>query len=155
VVNHDHLIIGKFCSIAHGTKFLLNGSNHTLKSISSDPFAIMDKEWNLGIPVTDAWDNHGDIVIGNDVWIGFEAVILSGVKIGDGAIIATRAVVKKDVEPYTIVGGVPAREIRKRFSPEQIDFLLKLKWWDWDHEKIRKNLDAILHSDFERLKNPA
>lgn len=95
-------------------------------------------------PVTNAWDNKGDIVIGNDVWIGFEAVIMAGVTIGDGAIIASRAVVTKDVPPYSIVGGTPAKLIRKRFTDEQIDKLLRLKWWDWDEEKVRQNIDKIM-----------
>lgn len=93
--------------------------------------------------ITKAWDNKGDIVVGNDVWIGYEAVILAGVTIGDGAIIGARAVVTKDVPPYTIVGGVPAKQIRKRFNEETIDTLLKLKWWDWSKERISKNIAAI------------
>ena len=98
----------------------------------------------LGVKdITKAWDNKGDIVVGNDVWIGYEAVILAGVTIGDGAIIGARAVVTKDVPPYTIVGGVPAKPIRKRFNEETIDILLKLKWWDWSKEKIAKNIAAI------------
>ena len=98
----------------------------------------------LGVKdITKAWDNKGDIVVGNDVWIGYEAVILAGVTIGDGAIIGARAVVTKDVPPYTIVGGVPAKQIRKRFNEETIDTLLKLKWWDWSKERISKNIAAI------------
>lgn len=113
-INNDKLIIGKFCSIACGAKFLFTSANHTLKSLSTYPFPIFFEEWDLDkIHVKTAWDNRGDIVIGNDVWIGYEAVILSGVHIGDGAIIGTRAVVTKDVPPYTIVGGVPAKEINK------------------------------------------
>lgn len=109
-INRDKLKIGKFCSIACGTKFLFNSANHALDSLSTYPFPLFFEEWNLEKEkVTDAWDNRGDIVIGNDVWIGYEAVILSGVTIGDGAIIGTRAVVTKDVPPYTIVGGVPAK----------------------------------------------
>ena len=93
--------------------------------------------------ITSAWDNKGDIVIGNDVWIGFEAVILSGVTIGDGAIIGTRAVVTKDVPSYTIVGGVPSKPIRKRFSDDVISELLKLRWWEWSENRIKKNIAAI------------
>ena len=145
-VNNDKLIIGKFCSVAHGTRFLFNGANHKLNSLSTYPFAVMYKEWDLEIPVTDAWDNKGDIVVGNDVWIGFEAVIMAGVSIGDGAIIASRSVVTKDVEPYSIVGGVPAKLIRKRFSEEQIQKLLEMKWWDWSEELIKDHLDEIIHN---------
>ena len=135
-INRDKLKIGKFCSIACGTKFLFNSANHALDSLSTFPFPLFFEEWNLEKEkVTEAWDNRGDIVIGNDVWIGYEAVILSGVTIGDGAIIGTRAVVTKDVPPYTIVGGVPAKSIRKRFDEKVIEALLKIKWWDWTEEK--------------------
>ncbi len=155
-VNRDRLIIGKFCSIACGARFIFTSANHALKSLSTYPFPIFFEEWGLDVKnITDAWDNKGDIVIGNDVWIGYEAVILSGVTIGDGAIIGTRAVVTKDVPPYTIVGGVPARVIRKRFSEETIDALLKIKWWDWPKEKIAENIGAIQSGDIERLKNSA
>lgn len=124
-INHDRLIIGKFCSIACGARFLFNSANHSMTSLSTYPFPIFFEEWGLSIGnVTNAWDNKGDIVIGNDVWIGYEAIILAGVTIGDGAIIGTRAVVTKDVPPYTIVGGVPAKPIRKRFSDEIISSLL-------------------------------
>lgn len=103
--------------------------------------------------VTSAWDNKGDIVIGNDVWIGYEAVILAGVTIGDGAIIGTRALVTKDVSPYTIVGGMPAREIRLRFSEETIAELLALKWWDWPIELIQSNIAALQNGDIRQLKS--
>ena len=93
--------------------------------------------------ITEAWDNKGDIVIGNDVWIGYEAVILAGVTIGDGAVIGARAVVTKDIPPYTIVGGVPAKPIRKRFTQETIDLLLKIKWWNWPEERIRQHIAEI------------
>ena len=102
--------------------------------------------------LTAAWDNRGDIVVGNDVWIGYEAVILAGVTIGDGAVIGARAVVTKDVPPYTIVGGVPARPIRKRFSDENIARLLELKWWDWPEERIAANLEAIQSGEIDRLR---
>ena len=106
----------------------------------------------LGVKdITKAWDNKGDIVVGNDVWIGYEAVILAGVTIGDGAIIGARAVVTKDVPPYTIVGGVPAKPIRKRFNEETIDILLKLKWWDWSKERIAKNIAAIQSGNVKQL----
>jgi virginiamycin A acetyltransferase len=143
-VNNDRLIIGKFCSIACGAKFLFNGANHTLSSLSNYPFPVMAEEWDLHIPITEAWDNKGDIVVGNDVWIGFEAVILAGVTIGDGAIIGSRAVVTKDVKPYSIVGGVPAKLIRKRFTDNRIAELLDMKWWDWNEDKIKKELPEIM-----------
>ena len=102
--------------------------------------------------ITEAWDNKGDIVIGSDVWIGYEAVIFAGVTIGDGAIIGTRAVVTKDVPPYTIVGGVPAKPIRKRFSDETILALLTERWWDWPEEKIARNLTAIQSGRIDQFK---
>ncbi len=120
-VNRDRLNIGKFCSIACGAKFLFNSANHSMESLSTYPFPLFFEEWGLDRnDVADAWDNKGDIIIGNDVWIGYEAVILSGVTIGDGAIIGARAVVTRDVPPYTIVGGVPAKAIKKRFSEATI-----------------------------------
>lgn len=143
-INHDRLIIGKFCSIACGARFLFNSANHTGRSLSTYPFPLFFEEWVLDPgDVTASWDNKGDIVIGNDVWIGYEAVLMAGVTVGDGAIIAARAVVTKDVPPYTVVGGVPARPIKKRFSKETIDTLLKRKWWDWPREKIARNIGAI------------
>ena len=151
-VNHERLSIGKFCSIACGARFLFNSANHALSSLSTYPFPIFFEEW--GLPVDDvsrAWDNKGDIVVGNDVWIGYEAVILAGVTIGDGAIIGARAVVAGDVPPYTIVGGVPARPIRKRFSDDVVEALLELRWWDWRPERIAANLEAIQSGDIRRL----
>jgi len=150
-VNHDKLIIGKFCSIACGTKFMMNSGNHTLKSLSTYTFPIFGEEWDETLKPKDAWDNKGDIIIGNDVWIGYEAVIMSGVKIGDGAIIGTRAVVTKDVPPYTIVGGIPAKIIKKRFNDEVISCLLKLEWWDFTNEKIAKNISFIQAGDIDKL----
>lgn len=152
-VNHDRLRIGKFCSIACGAKFLFNSANHTLGSLSAYPFPIFFEEWDLrAADIAEAWDNKGDIVVGNDVWIGYEAVILAGVTIGDGAIIGTRAVVTKDVPPYTIVGGVPAKPIRKRFSEETIAALMALRWWDWDKERIAENIQAIQHGQLDKLR---
>lgn len=152
-INHDKLIIGKFCSIACGAKFIFNSANHTLSSVSTYPFPIFFEEWGLNIKdVAAAWDNKGDIIIGNDVWIGYEAVILAGVTVGDGAIIGTRAVVTKDVPPYTIVGGVPAKPIRKRFNNETLDELLKIRWWDWPEEKIARNIQAIQSGCLKQLQ---
>lgn len=151
-INHERLIIGKFCSIACGAKFLFNCANHTLKSLSTYTFPLFYEDWGLDkSDVVTAWDNKGDIVVGNDVWIGYEAVIMAGVRIGNGAIIAARAVVTKDVPPYTIVGGVPARLIRKRFSDATINRLEVLKWWDWPCEKVRRCLPYICNGDINGL----
>lgn len=151
-INEDKLIIGKFCSIACGTKFLMNCANHTLHSLSTYTFPLFGEEWENKMNVRDSWDNRGDITIGNDVWIGYEAVIMSGVTIGDGAIIGTRAVVTKDVPPYTIVGGSPARVLKKRFSDDIIDKLLKIKWWNWPAEKIARNLEYIQSGNLLQLE---
>lgn len=152
-VNNDRLIIGKFCSIACGAKFLFNSANHALQPLTTYPFSIFWEEWGLEMTaITGAWENKGDIVIGNDVWIGYEAVIMAGVTIGDGAIIGTRAVVTKDVPPYAIVGGVPAKIIRMRFDEATINKLLQIKWWNWPPEKIKQNLQAIWQGRVERLK---
>lgn len=152
-INHDKLQIGKFCSIACSAKFLFNSANHTLSSLSTYPFPLFFEEWGLEKKdVTKAWDNKGDIVIGNDVWIGYEAVILAGVTIGDGVIIGTRAVVTKDVPPYTIVGGVPAKPIKKRFSEETISALLEIQWWNWSDETIARNIGAIQSGNIAQLR---
>lgn len=151
-INGDKLRIGKFCSIACGAKFIFNCANHSLKSLSTYTFPLFFEEWDLPkSEVASAWDNKGDIVVGNDVWIGYDAVIMAGVTIGDGAIIGTRALVTRDVEPYSIVGGVPAKEIRKRFSPEIIAKLMELKWWNWPIEKIRKYIPAILSGNIKMI----
>lgn len=151
-VNGDKLIIGKFCSIACGAKFLFTSGNHSLKSLSNYTFPIFFDEWDLDSKnITSAWDNKGDTVIGNDVWIGYDAIIMPGVKIGDGAIIGTRAVVTKDIPPYTIVGGVPAKPIRKRFDDKTIEKLLSIKWWNWDKEKIKQNIQSIQSGNINDL----
>ena len=152
-INKDRLIIGKFCSIACGAKFLFNSANHKMASLSTYTFPLFFEEWGLEKEnVAQAWDQKGDIIIGNDVWIGYEAVILSGVTIGDGAVIGCRAVVTKDVPPYTIVGGVPAKPIRKRFDEETIKELQKIKWWDWPEEKIAGKIPAIQAGDLKELR---
>lgn len=152
-INHDRLVIGKFCSIACGAKFLFTSANHTMHSLSSYTFPILFEEWGLDKKsVTNAWDNKGDIAIGNDVWIGYEAVILPGVTIGDGAIIGARAVVTKDVPPYTIVGGVPAKPIRKRFDDETIARLEAMQWWNWPRECIARNIPYIQSGQLDRIE---
>ena len=153
--NNDRLKIGKFCSIACGAKFIFNAANHVLGSLSTYPFPIFFEEWGLPADpgsISGAWDNKGDIVIGNDVWIGYEAVIMAGVTIGDGAVIGTRAIVTRDVEPYTIVAGIPARPIRKRFDGETVSELLRMRWWDWNEERIKKNIAAIQSGDINGIK---
>ena len=147
----DQLIIGKFCMIASDVKFIMNGANHLSNAISTYPFAVFGNGWENAMEGK-TYPNKGNIEIGNDVWIGYKATIMAGVKIGDGAIIATNATVVSDVEPYSIVGGNPAKEIKKRFSPEIIERLLKLQWWNWDIEKITKNVQNLTDLDLEKLE---
>jgi virginiamycin A acetyltransferase len=149
----DRLIIGKFCALARGLKFIMNGANHKIDGFSSYPFFIFGNGWERVLPKPEEFPYKGDTVVGNDVWIGYEAVIMPGVTIGDGAIVAAKSVVVKDVPPYTIVGGNPAKCIRQRFEPEVIEALLLLAWWDWDIEKISRNLEAIVSADLEALMN--
>jgi virginiamycin A acetyltransferase len=146
----DKLIIGKFCMIASDVKFIMNGANHLTKSLTAYPFAIFGNGWENAMD-TRSYPQKGDIKVGNDVWIGYNATIMAGVAIGDGAIIATNATVIKDVEPYSIVGGNPANEIKKRFSKDKIAKLLELKWWNWDIEKITKNLQSLTDNNIEKL----
>ena len=153
-VNHDRLFIGNFCSIACGAKFIFTSANHTLDTLSCDPLPLFYEEWDLLVSeITSAWDNKGEIIIGNDVWIGYEAVIMPGVHIGNGAIIGTRAVVTRDVEPYTIVGGVPAKPIRKRFDANTVARLEALKWWNLPYEQLRPLLPAIRSGNLEALES--
>lgn len=147
----DQLIIGKFCMIASDVKFIMNGANHLSNAISTYPFAVFGNGWENAMEGK-TYPNKGNIEIGNDVWIGYNATIMAGVKIGDGAIIATNSTVVSDVEPYSIVGGNPAKEIKKRFSPEFIERLLKLQWWNWDIEKITKNVQNLTDLDIDKLE---
>lgn len=151
-INGDRLVIGRFCSIACGAKFMFTSGNHSMQSLANYTFPIFFDEWGLDAKdICDAWDNKGDTVIGNDVWIGYEAVIMPGVKIGDGAVIGTRALVTKDVPPYTIVGGVPAKPIRRRFDDATVEKLEALRWWDWDEDRLKRALPAIQAGDIAAL----
>ncbi|WP_420583061.1 CatB-related O-acetyltransferase [Reichenbachiella sp.] len=146
----DQLIIGKFCMIASDVKFIMNGANHLTDSLSTYPFAIFGNGWENAMDGKN-YPKKGNINVGNDVWIGYNATIMAGVTIGDGAIIATNSTVTKDVEPYSIVGGNPAKEIKKRFSKEVITKLLELQWWNWDIEKITRNIQNLTDSDIENI----
>ncbi|HEX9059036.1 MAG TPA: Vat family streptogramin A O-acetyltransferase [Clostridia bacterium] len=148
----DKLIVGKFCAIASDVKFIMNGANHKMKAFTTYPFGIFGNGWEAGIPELKDLPYKGDTIIGNDVWIGYDSIIMPGVKIGDGAIIAAKSVVSKDVPPYTIVGGNPAKVIRNRFSDEVTKYLLEIKWWNWGIEKITQNLNALCSDDIESLK---
>jgi virginiamycin A acetyltransferase len=146
----DKLIIGKFCMIASGVTFIMNGANHLTNAFTTYPFAIFGSGWENAMDGK-SYPQKGDINIGNDVWIGYNATIMAGVTIGDGAIIATNATVIKDVAPYSIVGGNPAIEIKKRFTDEIITKLLEIKWWNWDIEKITKNIQNLTDLNIDNL----
>lgn len=146
----DKLIIGKFSMIASDVKFIMNGANHLSNAISSYPFAIFGNGWENAME-DKSYPNKGDIIIGNDVWIGYKATIMAGVTIRDGAIIATNSTVIRDVEPYSIVGGNPAKEIKKRFDDETISKLLDIKWWDWDIDKITRNIQNLTGTFIDNL----
>lgn len=147
----DKLIIGKFCSIAREVKFIMNGANHSLSGISTYPFHIFGHDWEKHIPPDGEHVSKGDTQIGNDVWIGYRSVILPGITIGDGAVVGACSLVTADVEPYTIVGGNPAKKIRKRFNEQEIFKLLEIKWWDWNIDIINENLDTIASGDLNQL----
>lgn len=148
--NGDKLIIGKFCMIASGVSFIMNGANHLTDSISSYPFAIFGHEWENAM-VGKTYPSKGDTIIGNDVWIGHNVTIMPGIQIGDGVILATNSTVTKNVEPYSIMGGNPAKLIKKRFSEQQIKWLLNTQWWNWDIEKITKNVHILTGKNIETL----
>ncbi len=148
----EKLIIGKFCSIARGVTFIMGGANHKMTGFSNFPFEIFP-EWAHVTPASDEYPQKGDTVIGHDVWLGYQAVILPGVKIGNGAIVGAKSVVTKDVCAYGIVGGNPAQSIRKRFSDDVIQQLEAITWWDWPIEKITRNLEAIAGADLSVLQN--
>lgn len=146
----DRLIIGRFCSIASGARFIMGSANHRISSVSTYPFSVFGGVWEENTPpYLSQLPFKGDTVVGNDVWIGRESVIMPGVRIGDGAIVAACSVVAKDVEPYTVVGGNPARPIKKRFGGELISLLLELRWWDMEPEALVDFLPVLCDSDLE------
>lgn len=148
----DRLIIGKFCAIATGIQFIMNGANHQMKSVTTYPFSIMRHGWEKVTPTLEDLPFKGDTVVGNDVWIGQNVTVMPGIHIGDGAIIAANSTVTRDIPAYYIAGGNPCRIIRPRFSPELINFLTQLKWWDWPAEKIFANLEILTSGDLELIK---
>ena len=148
----DKLIIGKFCMIASDAQFIMNGGNHLTNAISAYPFAVFGNGWENAM-AGKSYPSKGDTVIGNDVWIGHKAVVMPGVKIGDGAIIGSFSVVTKDIAPYSIAGGNPAREIRKRFTDADIEKLLNIQWWNWPAEKLTRNIELFTKADITALEN--
>ncbi|MBX0289199.1 CatB-related O-acetyltransferase [Hymenobacter sp. HSC-4F20] len=151
----DRLIIGKFCALASGVKFIMNGGNHETAPLSTFPFAIFGGGWEqlmAGLDIRDKYPSKGDTVVGHDVWIGHEATILPGVRIGNGAVVATKAVVTRDVPDYAVVAGNPAQLIRYRFDEDTIARLNRLAWWDWPVEKITRHLALLNASDVAALE---
>jgi len=149
----DRLVIGRFCSIAAETRFIMNGGNHATDWFTTFPFPVFGQGWEGAMP--ESWPHRGDTVVGHDVWIGYGATIMPGVSIGNGAIIATRAVVTKAVPDFAIVGGNPAEVIRYRFDETVRGALTEIAWWDWDAEKITRNVRAICSGDLEALREAA
>ncbi|KZN64698.1 Vat [Pseudoalteromonas luteoviolacea CPMOR-1] len=148
----DKLKIGKYCAIATGVKFIMNGANHKMSGFSTYPFQIFGNGWEKVMPKEGELPYKGDTEIGHDVWIGYESTIMPGVKIGNGAIIASKSVVTHDIPPYSIVGGNPAKVIKMRFEQDTVDMLQDIGWWNWPIEKVTEHLDAIVGNDLEALK---
>lgn len=151
----ERLIIGKYCAIAAGTRFLMAGADHPTMGVSTFPFTIFGGEWTeRTLDIVTAMPSRGDTIVGNDVWFGYQATVMPGVRIGDGAIIAAGAVVTADVPPYTIVGGNPAKPIRRRFEEADIDRLRRAAWWDWPVDLVTEHAHTIMAgtpADIERI----
>jgi virginiamycin A acetyltransferase len=144
----ERLIIGRYCAIAWGTRFIMSGGNHPMIGVGTYPFMMFPGAWNEATSdVVGMLPSRGDTVVGNNVWIGYQATVMPGVRIGDGAIIGAGSVVTADIPPYGIVGGNPARLIRQRFTPDEIELLLRVAWWDWPVEKVTEHARTILVGD--------
>lgn len=149
----DKLIIGRFCAIAKGVTFVMNGANHVLNGVSTYPFNIMRNGWEESTPSITSLPFKGNTVVGNDVWIGQNATILPGVTIGNGAIIGANSTVSKDIPAYAIAVGNPARVVKMRFDEQFIQFLQELEWWNWSAEKITANLEPLTSGNLELIKD--
>ena len=149
----DKLVIGRYCALGRGCRFIMNGANHSMSGFSTYPFFIFGHGWEVSAPKPGQLPHKGDTVLGSDVWLGYEATIMPGVTVGDGAIVAAKAVVTGPVAPYTVVGGNPARVIRQRFPDEVVAELLAIRWWDWPAGKVTRNLRAITGADLDALRS--
>ena len=149
----ERLVIGKYCALGQGATFIMNGANHRMDGPSTFPFPIMGGAWAEHFDLITGLPARGDTVVGNDVWLGYQTMVMPGVRIGSGAIVASGAVVVDDVPEYGIVGGNPARLIRKRFSDEEIERLLAVGWWDWPPEKVTRNVRSIMTGSIADLEN--
>jgi len=148
----DRLVIGRYCAIARGVKFIMNGANHMLSGFSTYPFNIFHNDWARVTPLPEQLPFKGDTVIGNDVWLGYESLVLPGVNIGHGAIVAARSVVSGDVPPYAVVGGNPARLVKMRYDDVTVARLLCIAWWDWDAARVTRHLEKIVGADIDALE---
>jgi len=148
----DKLIIGKFCAIATGVQFIMDGANHKMSGFSTYPFYIFGDGWEKSAPKPEEMPLKGNTEIGHDVWIGYQATIMPGIKIGSGAIIAAKTVVTSDVPAYSVVGGNPSKVIKYRFEKEVIKELLEIAWWDWDVSKITQHQQTIVNCDLQALR---
>jgi virginiamycin A acetyltransferase len=148
----DRLIIGRYCAIARGATFVMNGANHRMSGFSTYPFNIFGNGWERSTPLPQELPYKGDTVVGNDVWIGYEAMLMPGVRVGDGAIVAARSVVGSDVPAYAIVAGNPARVVRMRYDEAQVQRLQRIAWWNWDADKVSRNLELIVGADLDALE---
>lgn len=148
----DRLIIGRFCQIGARVRFVMNGGNHRMSGFSTYPFAVFGQGWSGRFAGELEFPHRGDTVVGNDVWLGYDSAVMPGVSIGDGAIVGTCSVVVEDVPPYAVVAGNPARIVKMRFDDRTIARLLEIRWWDWDIEKITRNIPAICGAEIEALE---
>jgi len=147
----DRLVIGRYCALATGVVFVMNGGNHRTAGISTYPFPIFER-WRGRWAGEFDFPTRGDTVVGNDVWMGHDALVMPGVTIGDGAILATRSVVTSDVPPYAVVGGNPARVIRMRFDETTVERLVRIAWWDWPAERVSRAIPLISQADVDALE---
>jgi virginiamycin A acetyltransferase len=151
----DRLVIGRYCAIARGVRFIMNGANHLMSGFSTYPFPVLGHGWEAAAPPPQAWPNKGPTVVEHDVWFGYEALVMPGVRIGSGAIIGSRAVVASDVLPYAVVAGNPARVVKQRFPDEVVAALLDIAWWHWPAIKVTRHLRAIMGADLDALRRAA
>ncbi|MEU4392656.1 CatB-related O-acetyltransferase [Kribbella sp. NPDC023855] len=148
----DRLVIGKFCALARGVRFIMGAANHRRAGVSTFPFPMFGGDWLEHMPLFAERDFPGDTVVGNDVWLGYEATVMPGVRIGDGAIIAAKSVVTSDVPAYAVAGGNPARVIRYRFEPDEIERLVRLAWWNWPIDVVSKHVAEIMSGGVAELE---
>lgn len=151
----DRLVIGKYCAIAREVRFLMGAANHLINGVSTYPFPMFGADWAAGMDLFAARSFRGDTVVGNDVWLGYQALVMPGVRIGDGAIVAARSVVTSDLPPYCVAGGNPARVIRQRFTDSEIGRLLRIAWWDWPADQVTRHLSAVMGNDLDALEAAA